>query len=147
MDVNASRDTSVIELHTLQAILQERSHRKAVQRSVEVIAQLVPSCSVSLLKIGPHGALRFEAWANVPTSVVRGAERSFSRDGLPRNLMDVVRTRKPLVIEDLSSYADWREPAPPTASVSDPSAEDLVKLADDRLYQSKRFGGGHITSH
>lgn len=116
MDVNASRDTSVIELHTLQAILQERSHRKAVQRSVQVIAQLVPSCSVSLLKIGPHGALRFEAWANVPTSVVRGAERSFSRDGLPRNLMDVVRTRKPLVIEDLSSYADWREPAPPTAS-------------------------------
>ena len=31
--------------------------------------------------------------------------------------------------------------------VSDPSAEDLVKLADDRLYQSKRLGKGHITSH
>ena len=31
--------------------------------------------------------------------------------------------------------------------VSDASAEDLVKLADDRLYQSKRLGKGHITSH
>jgi len=31
--------------------------------------------------------------------------------------------------------------------VSDSSAEDLVKLADDRLYQSKRLGKGHITSH
>ncbi len=30
--------------------------------------------------------------------------------------------------------------------VSDPAAEDLVKLADDRLYQSKRLGKGHITS-
>ena len=31
--------------------------------------------------------------------------------------------------------------------VSDASAKDLVKLADDRLYQSKRLGKGHITSH
>jgi diguanylate cyclase (GGDEF)-like protein len=31
--------------------------------------------------------------------------------------------------------------------VSDSSAEDLVKLADDRLYESKRLGKGHITSH
>jgi len=31
--------------------------------------------------------------------------------------------------------------------VSDASAEDLVKLADDRMYQSKRLGKGHITSH
>jgi GGDEF domain-containing protein len=31
--------------------------------------------------------------------------------------------------------------------VSDASAEDLVKLADDRLYQSKRLGRGHITSN
>jgi diguanylate cyclase (GGDEF)-like protein len=30
--------------------------------------------------------------------------------------------------------------------MSDSSAEDLVKLADDRLYQSKRLGKGHITS-
>src|SRR5450830_1895720 len=30
--------------------------------------------------------------------------------------------------------------------VSDASAEDLVKLADDRMYQSKRLGKGHITS-
>ena len=87
-----------------------------MQRAVEVIAQLVPSCSVSLLAISPQGGLRFEAWANVPASVVRGAERSFSREGLPRNLADVVRTKKPVVIENLSSYPDWREPVPPTAS-------------------------------
>jgi len=31
--------------------------------------------------------------------------------------------------------------------VSDASAEDLVKLADDRLYQSKRLGKGHVTIH
>jgi diguanylate cyclase (GGDEF)-like protein len=31
--------------------------------------------------------------------------------------------------------------------VSDASAKDLLKLADDRLYQSKRLGKGHITSH
>jgi PleD family two-component response regulator len=30
--------------------------------------------------------------------------------------------------------------------VSDSSAEDLVKLADDRLYESKRLGKGHVTS-
>jgi diguanylate cyclase (GGDEF)-like protein len=30
--------------------------------------------------------------------------------------------------------------------VSDSAAEDLVKLADDRLYQSKRLGKGHVTS-
>ena len=64
----------------------------------------------------PQGALRFEAWANIPASVVRGAERSFDREGLPRNLLDVVRKKKSIVIEDLSSYADWREPVPPTAS-------------------------------
>jgi len=31
--------------------------------------------------------------------------------------------------------------------VSDASAKDLLKLADERLYQSKRLGKGHITSH
>ncbi|MFZ2412938.1 MAG: sensor domain-containing diguanylate cyclase [Candidatus Cryosericum sp.] len=114
--MSAAPGTSVIELHTLQTILRERSHRKAVQRAVEAIAQLVPSCSVSLLRIGPQGVLRFEAWANILSSVVRGAERSFSREGLPRNLLDVVRTKKSVVIEDLSSYADWREPVSSTAS-------------------------------
>ena len=31
--------------------------------------------------------------------------------------------------------------------VSDSSSEDLVSLADQRLYESKRLGKGHITSH
>ena len=108
--------TGVLELYELQSILQEHSHRKAVQRAVEVIAQLVPSCSVTLMTISPRGRLGIEAWVNVATSIVRSAERSFNREGLPRNLADLVHTKKPVVIEDLSLYADWREPVPPTAS-------------------------------
>ena len=114
--MNAAPGTSVIELHELQSILQERSHRKAVQRAVEVIAQLVPSCSVTLLTLGAQGRVRIEAWANMPTAIIRSAERSFNREGLPRNLADVVHTKKPVVIEDLKSYADWREPVVATAS-------------------------------
>ncbi|MFA4954886.1 MAG: sensor domain-containing diguanylate cyclase [Patescibacteria group bacterium] len=114
--MSASRGSRVIELHELQSILQERSHRKAVQRAVEVIAHLVPSCSVTLMTIGLAGRLRIEAWANIATSIIRSAERSFNRDGLPRNLADIVHTKKTGIIEDLNSYADWREPVSKTAS-------------------------------
>jgi len=114
--MSAARGTGVIELHELQSILQERSHQKAVQRAVEVIAHLVASCSVTLMTINSRGRLRIEAWANIATSIIRSAERSFNREGLPKNLADLVHTKKPMIIEDLSSYADWREPALPTAS-------------------------------
>src|SRR5664279_6444641 len=114
--MSAIHATGVLELYELQSILQERSHRKAVQRAVEVIARLVPSCSVTLMTIDLRRQLRIEAWANVATSIIRSAERSFNREGLPRNLADVVHTKKPVIIEDLSSYADWREPVLPTAS-------------------------------
>jgi diguanylate cyclase (GGDEF)-like protein len=53
---------------------------------------------------------------NVATSIVRSAERNFNQEGLPKNLADLVHTKKPAIIEDLSSYADWREPVPPTGS-------------------------------
>jgi len=108
--MSATRATGVIELYELQSILQERSHRKAVQRAVEVIARLVPSCSVTLMMINSRGRLRIEAWVNAATSIVRSAERNFNREGLPKNLADLVHTKKPGIIEDLSSYADWREP-------------------------------------
>jgi diguanylate cyclase (GGDEF)-like protein len=114
--MSAVRSTGVIELHELQSILQERSHRKAVQRAVEVIAHLVPSCSVSLMTISLRGQLRIEAWANIASFIIRRAERSFNGEGLPKNLADIVHTKKPMNIEDLSSYADWREPVPPVAS-------------------------------
>ena len=114
--MNLTRNKSVIELHELQGILQERSHRKAVQRAVEVIAHLVPSCSVTLMTINSRGRLRIMAWVNITDSIIRSAERSFNREGLPKNLADLVHTKKPVVIEELSSYADWREPVPPTAS-------------------------------
>jgi diguanylate cyclase (GGDEF)-like protein len=114
--MSAIHATGVIELYELQSILQERSHRKAVQRAVEVIARLVPSCSVTLMTISPRGRLHIEAWVNVATSIVRSAERNFNREGLPKNLADLVHTKKPAIIEDLSSYADWREPVSKTGS-------------------------------
>jgi diguanylate cyclase (GGDEF)-like protein len=114
--MSATRATGVIELYELQSILQERSHRKAVQRAVEVIARLVPSCSVTLMTISLRGRLRIEAWVNVATSIVRSAELNFNQEGLPKNLADVVRTKKPVIIEDLSSYPDWRDLVPATAS-------------------------------
>ena len=114
--MSATHATGVIELYELQSILQERSHRKAVQRAVEVIAHLVPSCSVTLMTISPRGRLRIEAWVNIATSIIRSAERSFNQEGLPKNLADLVHTKRPVIIEDLSSYADWREPVLPTAS-------------------------------
>ena len=114
--MSATRATGVIELYELQSILQERSYRKAVQRSVEVIARLAPSCSVTLMTINSRGRLRIEAWVNAAASIVRSAERNFNREGLPKNLADLVHTKKPAIIEDLSSYADWREPVLPTGS-------------------------------
>src|SRR5450830_2099270 len=114
--MSATRATGVIELYELQSILQERSYRKAVQRSVEVIARLVPSCNVTLMTINSRGRLRIEAWVNAATSIVRSAERNFNREGLPKNLADLVHTKKPAIIEDLSLYADWREPVLPTGS-------------------------------
>src|SRR5450830_180184 len=114
--MSATHATGVIELYELQSILQERSHRKAVQRAVEVIARLVPSCSVTLMTINSRGRLRIEAWVNAATSIVRSAERNFNREGLPKNLADLVHTKKPGIIEDLSLYADWREPVLPTGS-------------------------------
>jgi diguanylate cyclase (GGDEF)-like protein len=114
--MSVAQGTGVIELHELQSILQERSHRKAVQRAVEVIAHLVPSCSVTLMTINSRGRLRIEAWANIAASIIRSAERSFNQEGLPKNLADIVHTKKPVIIDDLSSYADWREPVLPTAS-------------------------------
>ena len=114
--MSAATGTGVIELHELQSILQERSHRKAVQRAVEVIVHLVPSCSVTLLRISPQGKLRIEAWANIAASIIRSTERSFDREGLPKKFADIVHTKKPVIIEDFRSMADWREPVPKTAS-------------------------------
>lgn len=111
-----STKTGFIELQELQSILEERSRRKAVQRAVEVIAHLVPSCSVTLMTISPRGQLRFEAWINIDSAVIRSAERNFNREGLPKNLEDLIRGKKTVLVEDLSSYADWREPVPKTAS-------------------------------
>ncbi len=109
------RATEAVELSELQSILQERSYHRALQRATEVIARVVPASTVSIMFFGTHRHLRFEAFAGTPPSVIRSAERSFNTT-LPRNLCEVLRTRRPCLIEDLSCYSDWREPVERTTS-------------------------------
>ncbi|MHB8070324.1 MAG: sensor domain-containing diguanylate cyclase [Candidatus Cryosericum sp.] len=108
--------TGVIELHELQSVLQERSYRKALQRAAETISRAVLSSSITIMTVGVKRTVHFEAWAAIDAAVVRSAEKSFNRQGLPANLADVIRTRKLSVIEDLSTYAEWRDPVPSYAS-------------------------------
>jgi GAF domain-containing protein len=99
-----------VELSDLQGILQERSYRKALQRAVETIVRATPFSSVSIMTVGARRRVHFEAWAEIDSSVIRSAEKNFNSLGLSANLVDVIRTRKISVIEDLSTYPEWREP-------------------------------------
>ncbi|MHB8107853.1 MAG: sensor domain-containing diguanylate cyclase [Candidatus Cryosericum sp.] len=114
--MNDDLRTHAVEFPDLQGILQERSYRKALQRAVETISRAVLSSSITILTVGAKHHVHFEAWAAIDVAVVRSAERSFNRQGLPANLAGVIRTRKLSVIEDLSEYTEWRDPVPPYAS-------------------------------
>jgi diguanylate cyclase (GGDEF)-like protein len=105
-----------VELSDLQGILQERSYRKALQRAVETIVRATPFSSVSIMTVGARRRVHFEAWAEIDSSVIRSAEKNFNSLGLSANLVDVIRTRKISVIEDLSTYPEWREPVERTVS-------------------------------
>ena len=111
-----TRTPNAVDLAELRAILQERTRSKAVQRAVEVIARLVPSSSVTLMRVDPRGHARFEAWVGLERGLVRAAERSFDREGLPPNLLEVMRTRRAVVVGDVPTYAEWRTPAPEPGS-------------------------------
>jgi diguanylate cyclase (GGDEF)-like protein len=110
MDMSSDLREREVELSDLQGILQERSYRKALQRAVETIAHAAPFSSVSIMTVGARRRVHFEAWAEIDSSVIRSAEKNFNSLGLPSNLVDVIRTRKISVIEDLSTYPEWREP-------------------------------------
>lgn len=111
-----TRTPNAVDLAELRAILQERTRSKAVQRAVEVIARLVPSSSVTLMRVDPRGHARFEAWVGLERGLLRAAERSFDREGLPPNLLEVMRTRRAVVVGDVPTYAEWRTPAPEPGS-------------------------------
>lgn len=110
-----SQMQAVVSLPELQSILEEHSYHRALQRAVEVIARVVPSSTVTIMFLDARKRLHFEAWANIAQSVIKSAERSFN-EALPRNVREILRTKKPAYIEDLSSYDDWREPVASTRS-------------------------------
>ena len=99
-----------IQVVDLQDVLLEPSYHDALQRAAEAIARAVPSSSVTILTLQKSRRVHFEAAAQIDPVVVRRTERSINTRGLPKNLVDIIRSRKPSVIEDLSSYADWRDP-------------------------------------
>lgn len=99
-----------IQVVDLQDILLGPSYHDALQRAAEAIARAVPSSNVTILTLQRSRRVHFEAAAQIDPLVVRRTERSINTQGLPKNLVDVIRSRKSSVIEDLSSYADWRDP-------------------------------------
>lgn len=112
MDMRDDSRGRAVDLPDLQGILQEHSYRGALQHAMETIAGAVPSSSITIMTIGPRRRVHFEAWAEIDSVVVHSAEKNFNSLGLPQNLASVIRTRKLSVIENLRTYAEWRDPVP-----------------------------------
>ncbi|MHB8071177.1 MAG: sensor domain-containing diguanylate cyclase [Candidatus Cryosericum sp.] len=101
------KDTTLIRSDELERILLETSPRVAVQRAVDVIAESIPSCSVTVMSIDADGTVRFDAARGISWRVLRQVEKSFNHD-LPRNVRDIIRSRETMFIEDVADYPDWR---------------------------------------
>jgi len=100
-------DTTLIRTDELERILLETTPRKAVQRAVDVIAQSIPSCSVTVMGVDIDQRVHFDAANGIQWSVLRKVEVSFNRE-LPRNIMGIIRGRETCFIEDVGAYPDWR---------------------------------------
>jgi diguanylate cyclase (GGDEF)-like protein len=100
-------NATLIRTDELERILLETTPRKAVQRAVDLIAQSIPSCSVTVLGVGIDRRVHFDAANGIPWSVLRKVEASFNRE-LPRNVLDIIRGREMCFIEDVGTYPDWR---------------------------------------
>jgi diguanylate cyclase (GGDEF)-like protein len=100
-------NATLIRTDELERILLETTPRKAVQRAVDLIAQSIPSCSVTVLGVGIDRRVHFDAANGIPWSVLRKVEASFNRE-LPRNVLDIIRGREMCFIEDVGAYPDWR---------------------------------------
>ena len=68
----------LIQTDELERILLETTPRKAVQRAVDLIAQSIPSCSVTVLGVDIDQRVHFDAANGIPWSVLRTVEASFN---------------------------------------------------------------------
>src|SRR5450756_2008379 len=100
-------NATLIRTDELERILLETTPRKAVQRAVDLIAQSVASCSVTVLGVDIDSRLHFDATNGIPWSVLRTVEASFNREP-PQNIMDIIRGRETCFIEDIGAYPGWR---------------------------------------
>jgi len=103
-------NATLIGTDELERILLETTPRKAVQRAVDLIAQSIPSCSVTVLGVDIDQRVHFDAANGIPWGVLRTVEANFNRE-LPHNIMGIIRERETCFIENVRSYADWRMPA------------------------------------
>jgi diguanylate cyclase (GGDEF)-like protein len=101
------KNTTLIRTDELERILLETTARKAVQRAVDLIAESIPSCSVTVLGVDIDQHVHFDAANGIPWSVLRKVEVSFNKD-LPQNILDIIRERETCFIEDVGSYPQWR---------------------------------------
>jgi len=100
-------NATLIRTDELERILLEKTPRKAVQRAVDLIAQSIPSCSVTVLGVDIDQRVHFEAANGIPWGVLRTVEASFNQE-LPQNIMDIIRERETCFIEDIGAYPGWR---------------------------------------
>jgi diguanylate cyclase (GGDEF)-like protein len=99
--------TALIRADELERILLETTPRRAVQRAVDLIAQSIPSCSVTVLGVDIDRRVHFDAANGIPWSALRKVEVSFNQE-LPRNIVDIIRGRETCFIEDVGAYPDWK---------------------------------------
>ncbi|MFZ2413538.1 MAG: sensor domain-containing diguanylate cyclase [Candidatus Cryosericum sp.] len=99
--------TSLIHADELERILLETTPRRAVQRAVDLIAESIPSCTVTVLGVDVDQRVHFDAANGIPWSALRKVEASFNRE-LPQNILDIIRGRETCFIEDVGAYPEWR---------------------------------------
>ncbi|HWQ21437.1 MAG TPA: sensor domain-containing diguanylate cyclase [Clostridia bacterium] len=99
--------TSLIRADELEQILLETTARKAVQRAVDLIAESIPSCSVTVLGVDADRSVHFDAANGIPWSVLRKVEVSFNRE-LPPNVLGIIRDQEICFIQDVGEYPGWR---------------------------------------
>lgn len=104
------KSSSLVSIGALEHILLETSPHAAVQQAVDIIAGMIPSCSVTVMSVSPDRTVRFGAANGISWTVLHRAERSFNTS-LPRNLREIIRDRRMCLIEDVPDYPDWRRPA------------------------------------
>jgi diguanylate cyclase (GGDEF)-like protein len=102
-------NAALIRADELERILLETTPRKAVQRAVDLIAQSIPSCSVTVMGVDIDQRVHFDAANGIPWSVLRKIEASFDGE-LPRNIMNIIRGHETCFIEDVGAYPDWKGP-------------------------------------